>query len=327
VEGNEVYYEIKDLKVGFDTFEGFKRTLDIEHLQIYRGETFGLVGESGAGKSVLALTSLKLLPIPPGVIESGQIFLNGEDILSKDEKEIRQIRGKKISMIFQDPMSTLNPVFTVGEQIVRVIVNNQKVSKREAVKKALELIELVRLPDAKNIMRKYPHELSGGQRQRVIIAIALSCGAEFLIADEPTRNLDVTIQAGILKLIFELKQQLNVTVLFIANNMSLVSTICDRIGILHEGRIVEMGSVEEVIKNPRHPYTHILRNAIPKNQGDINRILIKEDIQEEIQGCRFYNRCPRRQPICKNKIPSIQLVNGTHYVACFREFERGEPDE
>ncbi len=323
----DICYEIKDLKVGFETFEGFKRALDIKHLEIYKGETFGLVGESGAGKSVLALTSLKLLPIPPGVIESGEILLNGENILNKNEKQIREIRGKKISMIFQDPMSSLNPVFTVGEQIVRVIVNNQKVSRREAEKKAVEMINMVKLPDAKNIMRKYPHELSGGQRQRVIIAVALSCGAEFLIADEPTRNLDVTIQAGILKLIYELKKELKMTTLFIANNMSLVSAICDRIGILHEGRIVEIGSVHEVVQNPKHPYTQILRNAIPRNPSVLNRIMVKEDLEEGIEGCGYYKRCPHRKPVCKNNLPEMQLVEGTHYVACFKEFERGEPDE
>ena len=237
------YLEIRDLKVSFNTFEGVKNILDLEHLEIDKGQTLGLVGESGSGKSVLALALLKLLPMPPAIIESGQIFFKGKDLLLASEKEMRQIRGKDISMIFQDPMSTLNPVFTVGEQIIRVIRNNRKLNRKDAEKKAVEMIELVKLPDAKNAMKKYPHELSGGQRQRIIIAIALSCGAEFIIADEPTRNLDVTIQAGILKLLAELKRELNITILFIANNLGLVSAICDNVGILHEetGRTRECG--------------------------------------------------------------------------------------
>ncbi|WP_234702006.1 ABC transporter ATP-binding protein [Desulfotomaculum nigrificans] len=180
------YFEIKDLKLSFKTYEGKKRVLDIEHLAFNKGEAYGLIGESGAGKTVLALTILKLLATPPALVESGQILFNGEDLLSKSENDMRLIRGKKISMIFQDPMSTLNPVFTVGEQLRQVIQHNRGVTKKEAHRMALETIDLVKLPDAKNLINKYPHELSGGQRQRIIIAIALSCGAELLIADEPT---------------------------------------------------------------------------------------------------------------------------------------------
>ena len=190
-------------------------------------------------------------------------------------------------MIFKDTMSTLNPVFTVGEQIIRVFRNNKRISRKEAEKEALGMIEMVKLPDAKNIMGKYPHELSGGQRQRIVIAIALSCGAEFLIADEPTRNLDVTIQAGILKLIAELQRELGVTVLFIANNLGLVSAICKRVAILNAGRIVETGSVREVLKDPRHPNTLTLLNAIPRNKGErINPLntTIKEERDRDLSG-------------------------------------------
>ena len=227
------YFKIKDLRVGFKTFEGQKNVLDIDTMVLNKGETFGIVGESGAGKTVLALTILRLLSSPPAVIESGSILFNGEDLLQKSESEMRKIRGRHISMIFQDPMSTLNPVFTVGEQIIRVFRNNKRISRKEAEKEALGMIEMVKLPDAKNIMGKYPHELSGGQRQRIVIAIALSCGAEFLIADEPTRNLDVTIQAGILKLIAELQRELGVTVLFIANNQRCFGHM-QKVAILHE---------------------------------------------------------------------------------------------
>lgn len=261
------YFEIKDLKITYKTFEGTKEILDIDYIGIDKGETFGLVGESGSGKTVLALTILKLLAMPPGQIEKGKIMLDGEDLLSKSEDEMQKVRGNKISMIFQDPMSTLNPVFTVGYQMIQVIMKSQKLKKKNAEKKAVEMIRLVKLPDPERIMDKYPHELSGGQRQRIIIAIALSCGAEFLIADEPTRNLDVTIQAGILKLIHELQNELGITVLFIANNLGLVSAICDRMGILKEGKIIEQGTVDEVLRNPKNEYTKLLLKTVTPSSG------------------------------------------------------------
>jgi oligopeptide/dipeptide ABC transporter ATP-binding protein len=264
------FFEIKNLVVNFKTFEGVKNTLNIDYIGIEKGKTYGLVGESGAGKTVLALTIQRLLAVPPGIIESGEILLDGEDLLKKKETEMRLIRGKKIAMIFQDPMSTLNPVFTVGEQLIRIITHNQGLKRNQAREKALEIIKTVKLPDPANIMVKYPHELSGGQRQRIIIAMALVCGAELIIADEPTRNLDVTIQAGILKLIKELQDKFKVTVLFIANNLGLVSAVCDEIGILKEGQIVERGYVREVLSNPSHEYTKLLINSItPKQKKEV----------------------------------------------------------
>lgn len=322
----EKYLEIKDLKVSFNTFEGIKNVLDIEYLKIDKGETLGLVGESGSGKSVLALSILKLLPMPPAIIESGKILYKGEDILLNNEKEMRQIRGKGISMIFQDPMSTLNPVFTVGDQIIRVIKNNHKMNKKEAERKAIEMIEMVKLPDAKNALTKYPHELSGGQRQRIIIAIALSCGAEFIIADEPTRNLDVTIQAGILKLLTELKNELNITILFIANNLGLVSAICDNVGILHEGKIVELGSVSDVIDNSCHPYTHTLLRAIPKSKResiDLEKLFIKSNLPVG-NGCKYLNRCIHKVKRCEVERPELKQLEGNHYVSCFVDERNGK---
>ncbi len=260
------YFEIENLQVNYQTYEGEKNILDIEHLVLEKGKTFGLVGESGSGKSVLAQTILGILSRPPGVIKKGKIFFNGEDLLSKSEKAMRKIRGKQISMIFQDPMSTLNPVFTVGTQITKVIQQNQGVNKKEAIKRVIEKIELVKISDAQGIMHAYPHELSGGQRQRIIIAIALSCDAELLIADEPTRNLDVTIQAGILKLIAKLQKELNVSVLFIANNLGLVSATCDHLAMLHKGKIIEVGTTKDVLRNPQHSYTKAFIKAIPKEK-------------------------------------------------------------
>ncbi|MEW9082489.1 ABC transporter ATP-binding protein [Caldanaerobacter subterraneus] len=315
------YFEIRDLKVSFKTFEGVKRVIDLDSLDINKGETFGLVGESGTGKSVLAMTILRLLPMPPAIIESGQIFFDGEELLSKKEDELRKFRGRRIAMIFQDPMSTLNPVFTVGEQMIRVIVNNEGISRKEAEKKALQMVELVKLPDPKEVLKKYPHELSGGQRQRVIIAIALSCGAEFLIADEPTRNLDVTIQAGILKLLHELQKEFKMTTLFIANNLGLVSAICNRVGIFYKGKIVEVGTVREIIRSHKHPYTETLLNAVPRDGGGniiVPKLLSNESGPESNNGCSYYDRCPLRDKICKEANPPLRNVTGTHYVACHK---------
>lgn len=282
------YLHIKNLKVNFKNYEGTKTILDIDEIKIKKGEAFGIIGESGTGKTVLALSILKLLEMPPGIIESGEILLDGDDLLKKSTKQMeKEIRGKKISMIFQDPMSTLNPVFTVGQQLIKVIVVSQGINKKQAHDKAIEMLNLVELPDAERVMDKYPHELSGGQRQRIIIALALSCGAELIIADEPTRNLDVTIQAGILKLIKELQKTLNVTVLFIANNPGLISATCDNTAILHKGKIVEQGKTKDVLRNPKHPYTFTLLHAIPRNKKekiDLNSIteIYSEESPENI---------------------------------------------
>ena len=261
------YFEIRDLVVAHETFEGTRKVLDIDYLGFDKGETFGIVGESGSGKTVLGLTILHLLSMPPGKIKSGEIWLDGENLLDKSENQMQGIRGNKIAMIFQDPMSTLNPVFTIGFQMIKIIIKNQGLNEKDAHRKAVELIRTVRIPDPEEIMEKYPHELSGGQRQRIIIAMALSCGAEFIIADEPTRNLDVTIQAGILRLIDELKTEFGITVLYIANNLGLVSAMCKYMGILKDGVLIEQGKVKEVLVNPQNPYTKILIDAITPNQS------------------------------------------------------------
>ena len=258
------YFEINNLVVKHKSYEGVKTVLDIDHLEIRKGETYGIVGESGQGKTVLALTILQLLQTPPGIIEKGEILLDGEDLLKKSVKEMQHsVRGGKVAMIFQDPMSCLNPVFTVGSTMIDVLRrHNRGMSKKAAQTEAIHLLEEVKLADAESIMAKYPHQLSGGQRQRVIIALALCCGAEFMIADEPTRNLDVTIQASVLKLLKDLQRSRNITVLFIANNMSLVSAFCDRVAILRDSRIVEDGPVQEVVRTPKADYTRLLVEAV-----------------------------------------------------------------
>ncbi len=272
------YFEIRNLHVTHKSYEGIKDVLNIEHLSIERGETYGLVGESGRGKTVLALTIQKLLPCPPGRIESGEILLDNEDLLKLSNRQMQQrIRGSKIAMIFQDPMSCLNPVFTVGDILGDVLRTRRKgLNRKKATEEAISILQEVKLADAESILSKYPHQLSGGQRQRVIIALALACGAEFMIADEPTRNLDATIQASVLKLLKELQQKHNMTVLFIANNLSLVSAFCDRVGILKDGRIIEENTTEALITSPKESYTRVLleaaktesRNAEPAETGE-----------------------------------------------------------
>lgn len=256
------FLEIVNLKVDYKTFDSERHVLDIEHLAIRKGTTFGIVGESGSGKTVLAQTILGLLATPPGVIRSGEIFFDGEDLLKKDRKEMEGIRGSRIAMIFQDPLSCLNPVFTVKQQMISVVKAHRKVKNSEAEKLVLEMICKVKLPDPERTIKKYPHELSGGQRQRIIISMALLCGAEFLIADEPTRNLDVTIQAGILKLIHDLQKEFHITVLFIANNLGLVSAVCDEVAILKDGVICEQRPAKKLMEESNHDYTRRLINAI-----------------------------------------------------------------
>ena len=258
------YFEIRNLHITHKSYEGVKDVLNIEHLAIERGETYGLVGESGQGKTVLALAIQQLLACPPGKIESGEVLLEGENLLKLSPRQMQQrVRGSRIAMIFQDPMSCLNPVFTVGSIMTDVLRARKKgLNKKKATEEAADLLREVKLADAESILSKYPHQLSGGQRQRVIIALALACGAELLIADEPTRNLDVTIQASILKLLKELQQKRGMTVLFIANNLSLVSAFCDRVGILYGGRIIEENTTAKLITDPQQEYTKVLLEAV-----------------------------------------------------------------
>ena len=291
------YFEINNLRIDHHSFEGTRTVLEIDHLAIEKGETYGLVGESGQGKTVLALAIQQLLRCPPGSIESGEILLDGVDLLKLKQKQMqRDIRGGKIAMIFQDPMSCLNPVFTVGTIMTDVLRSrNRGMKKKAAQTRAMELLAEVKLADADSIMSKYPHQLSGGQRQRVIIALALACGADFLIADEPTRNLDVTIQASILKLLKEIQEKHGMTVLFIANNLSLVSAFCDRVGILYGGKIIEENTTRALIESPREEYTKVLLDAVRTESkkaepSDSGEVLLKVehlkkyfDINDEIK--------------------------------------------
>ena len=283
------YFEINNLVITHRSFEGKKTVLDIDHLHIEKGETYGLVGESGQGKTVLALAIQKLLRCPPGKIESGEILLDGENLLKLSNKQMQKnIRGSKIAMIFQDPMSCLNPVFTVGQIMTDVLkARHKELNKKQVIETALDLLREVKLADAESVMGKYPHQLSGGQRQRVIIALALACGAEFLIADEPTRNLDVTIQASILKLLKELQRKHGMTVLFIANNLSLVSAFCDRVGILYDSKIIEENTTAALIENPQQEYTKVLIDAV-RTESKVAEVIENDEVLLKVDHLKKY---------------------------------------
>ena len=313
----EKFLEIKYLKIKYKTLDEEKTVLDIEHLEIEKGTTFGLVGESGAGKTVLAQTILGLLPTPPGVIESGEIWMDGENLLTKSMKEMETLRGSKMAMIFQDPLSCLNPVFTVKQQMMNVVNAHKKVSKAEAEKLISDMVRKVKLPDPERTVEKYPHELSGGQRQRIIIAMALLCGAEFLIADEPTRNLDVTIQAGILKLISELQEEFQVTVLFIANNLGLVSAVCDRAAILREGKILEQVSAKRLLEEAKAPYTKQLIGAITPDGSGTHHAYNASDVILDVKNLKKY--FPVKNEFFSKKGLSVKAVDDVSLTIARKE--------
>jgi len=312
--------EIRDLAVRFYTYQGVVHAVDIERFTIYKRESVGLVGETGCGKTVTSLAILGLIPAT-GRAESGEIIFKGEDLLKKSKDEMRQIVGKQISMIFQNPVSSLNPVFTIGDQVTSIIRLHQNVGKAEAEKKAIEMFELVRLPDSKKIMKSYPHELSGGMCQRAMIAMALSCNPDLLIADEPTTALDVTIQAQILKLMSELKEEISTSILLITHDFSIVAQTCDRVAIMYAGNLVEAGTVQAIFKGPKHPYTKGLLEAVPKLGSRERRLRGIEGAVPSLlnppKGCRFHPRCQNAMKVCKETDPWQSEVETGHYVTCF----------
>jgi len=312
--------EIKNLIISFYSYRGIVKAVDVDNLVLYKGESFGLVGETGCGKTVTALSILRLIS-NPGIIERGEIIFNGEDLLKKSEQNMREIRGKAISMVFQDPMSSLNPVFTIGDQATRVIKIHQNVGKKEARERAIRILELVRLPDPRKIMGVYPHELSAGMRQRVMIAMALSCNPDLLIADESTSALDVTVQAQILKLMRELKEKISASILFVTHNLSVVAQTCERVAVMYAGNVVEVGKVREMFKNPRHPYTIGLMDSIPKLGEKAKELRGIEGMVPDMinppSGCRFHPRCPHTMNVCKTQKPKMIEIEDGHLVSCF----------
>jgi oligopeptide/dipeptide ABC transporter ATP-binding protein len=314
---------IQDLKTSFFIQGKEVRAADGVCLEIQPGEVVGLVGESGCGKSATALSILRLIPSPPGKIVGGKVLFRGKDIVGLPEREMRAIRGNQISMIFQEPMTALNPVFTVGNQIGEVFRIHRGMSRREAFAASIAMLEKVRMPEPAKRAREYPHQLSGGMRQRVIIAMALACEPDLLIADEPTTALDVTVQAQILALMDQLRRERNCAVLLITHDLGVVAEVCHRVAVMYAGQIVEEAPVAEIFESPRHPYTQGLLRCIPRvdqpNRGELAVIpgTVPDPSVESI-GCRFAPRCPYRMPDCEKVEPELlPLDAGSGKVRCF----------
>ena len=313
---------IRGLRTYFYTESGIAKAVDGVDLEVRRGEVLGLVGESGSGKSVTALSILRLIPDPPGRIEAGEIIFNGQDLLKLPWEAVRAIRGKDISMVFQEPMTSLNPVFTIGMQVMEVILAHEHVSKDEARRRAIEILTEVGIPEPETRMKQYPHHLSGGQRQRVMIAIALVLNPSLLIADEPTTALDVTIQAQILDLMLELKERrTDASILLITHNLAVVAETCDRVAVMYGGKIQEVASVEDLFRNPLHPYTQGLLGSIPSVDGPkaIRLTVIPgtvPDVHNLPIGCKFVTRCPYRFEPCPDIEPPLIEETPGHWVRC-----------
>lgn len=311
--------QVNHLRTQFITSEGVLPAVDDISFNIRRGETLGVVGESGCGKSVTALSIMRLIPIPPGRYASGKIIFEGENLLEKPEMEIRKIRGNKIAMIFQEPMTSLNPVYTVGDQIAEAIILHQGLSYQAAIVKAQELLAMVGIPDPERCVSQYPHQLSGGMRQRVMIAMALSCRPKLLIADEPTTALDVTIQAQILEVMKDLKNDLGMSMMLITHDLGVIAEMADRVVVMYAGKIVEEAPVKELFRKPLHPYTKGLYECVPRIDRPRGVLRVIEGVvPNPLQlppGCRFHTRCPYAIDICKRVEPEFHYC-GKRGVAC-----------
>jgi peptide/nickel transport system ATP-binding protein len=319
----EALLEIQGLKTHFKTDDGMVRAVDGVDLTVGRGETLSVVGESGCGKTVTAMTVLKLIAMPPGQIVAGRILWKGRDLVPLGVDEMQHIRSKEIAIIFQEPMTSLNPVYTVGDQIAEVVRLHQGVGRREAMDRAIEMLRLVHVPAPERRVRDYPHQLSGGMRQRVMIAMALACSPQLLIADEPTTALDVTIQAQILDLLGEMKEQFGMAILLITHAMGVVAEVAQRVAVMYAGRVVEEAPVQELFAHPLHPYTQGLIRSIPRLDATSGKKRRLEAISGTVPslldpppGCRFAPRCKSATPACTRALPELRTIDGDHKVAC-----------
>lgn len=327
MEKKDILLDIKDLSVEFRTDDGVVKAVNHMDLQLEKGKTLGLVGETGAGKTTTALSILRLVPDPPGVITGGAIELDGHDILKASNHEMKKLRGSLVSMIFQDPMTSLNPVVPVGTQIAEVFILHNRIGKIEAEERAGEMLEMVGIPASRG--KDYPHQFSGGMKQRVVIAMALACNPKLLIADEPTTALDVTIQAQVLKLMKELKQKYNMAMLMITHDLGIVADVCDEVSVMYAGRVVEHGTLEDVYERTAHPYTEGLFNSIPNIEARTHRLIpirgLMPDPTDLPSGCPFHPRCSYATEECKMRDPVKTELSDTHYVYCIlrqRESEK-----
>lgn len=312
--------EVKNMSIRYETEDGVVQALNGVDIRIGVGETLGIVGETGAGKTTLAKGIMRLIPTPPGKIVSGEVLYGGRNLLSLSLKEMQEIRGQHISMIFQDPMTSLNPVLTVGEQIMEVIAQHNHLTPKEAQKQAEDMLERVGIPAGRFL--EYPHQFSGGMKQRVVIAIALACNPRLLIADEPTTALDVTIQAQVLDMIHKLKAENDTSMMLITHDLGVVAQNCDYVAIVYAGEIVEYGNLREVYKNTSHPYTQGLFGSIPSLTADVKRLQAIEGMMPDParmpKGCKFYERCKYSSKECESNTPLMTALEGTHQVRCFR---------
>ena len=312
--------EIKNLRVDYQTDDALVHALNDVNLKMEKGKTLGLVGETGAGKTTLAKCIMGILPQRTGRIRSGEIFYEDKDLLKTEEYEMRKIRGSEIAMIFQDPMTSLNPVMTVGEQIAEAVENHEHCKREKAMERACEMLELVGIPAARST--EYPHQFSGGMKQRVVIAIALACNPKLLIADEPTTALDVTIQAQVLEMMQDLKQKFNTSMLLITHDLGVVAQNCDMVAVIYAGQIVEYGSVLDVFKHMHHPYTVGLFDSIPQIDSAVTRLKpipgLMPDPTDLPEGCNFSTRCPYADEKCKANEPELEEVRPCHFARCFQ---------
>jgi oligopeptide transport system ATP-binding protein len=324
--------QVKDLRTYFYTEEGVVKAVDGVSYDVQEGETLALVGESGCGKSISALSLLKLIPIPPGRIVSGEVLFDGEDLMKLSEDEIRKIRGNRISMVFQEPMTSLNPVLTIGKQLTESLELHLKLDKEAATARAIQLLEMVGVAEAERRITDFPHQFSGGMRQRVMIAIAMSCNPRLLIADEPTTALDVTIQAQVLEVMARLSREFGTAVIIITHNLGVVARYADRVNVMYAGKIIETSTAEKVYAEPRHPYTLGLLNSVPRlDQASGEKLIPIEGLPPDLgrlpPGCSFYARCTFRIDKCLEEYPPLQLVSENHYAACWVDVTKGRPSD
>ena len=329
---SETLLEVRGLSVQFDTATGPIRAVDDVHLNIARGQTVGLVGESGCGKSTLAYALLRLVP-PPGRIVEGEVLWKGTDLLRLPDKEIRRVRGKEIALIFQEPSAALNPVLTVGDQVAEPLRIHQGMSRRDALAKTVELFRAVHIPDAETRVDDYAHQMSGGMKQRVLIAMAIACSPDLLIADEPTTALDVTIQAQILDLLDQLKEQFRLAILLVSHDLGVVAQNADRVAVMYAGRIVEEAPVDSLFKDPKHPYTSGLLRSLPRRGRTLTRGTrgtrerleaipgTVPDLAELPPGCAFAPRCPLEFDLCGSAVPPLTEIASRHLAACYKHEE------